>query len=59
MIDIIKIREAQHGITSFLSASIDCFCVCVCVCVHVFSKLCCNGAVSREKKSSFANNFHV
>jgi len=38
MIDIIKICEAQHGITGFLSVSIDCFSVCACVCAHVFSK---------------------
>lgn len=34
MIDIIKIRGAQHGITGFQSVPIDCFCVCV----HAFSK---------------------
>lgn len=58
MIDIIKIREAQHGITGFLSVSIDCFSLCACVCACVFQG-CCNGPVSREKKSSMADNFHV
>lgn len=58
MIDIIKIREAQHGITGFLSVSIDCFSMCACVRACVFQG-CCNGAVSREKESSIANNFHV
>lgn len=38
MIDIIKIRGAQHGISSFLNVSIDCFSVSLCVCVHVFLK---------------------
>lgn len=55
MIDIIKIRGAQHGITGFQSVPIDCFCVCV----HAVFQDCCNGAVSREKTSSTANNFHV
>lgn len=58
MIDIIKIHEAQHGITGFLSVSIDCFSTCASVCVCVFQG-CCNGAVSREKRSSIANSFHV
>lgn len=35
MIDIIKIREARHGVTGFLSVPIDCFSprVCVCMCL--------------------------
>lgn len=33
MIDIIKIREAQHGVTGFPSVSIDCFPLRVCVCM--------------------------
>lgn len=39
MIDIIKIREAQHGITGFQSVSIDCFCVRACVRACVFRDL--------------------
>lgn len=54
MIDIIKIHKAQHGITGFLSVSVDCFSVCACV-----FQGCCNGAVPREKKTSIANNFDV
>lgn len=58
MIDIIKIREARHGIRGFLSVSIDCFSVSGCVCAYV-SQGCGNGAVSGEKKSSITNNFHM
>lgn len=58
MIDIIKIREARHGIRGFLSVSIDCFSVSLWAWACV-SQGCGNGAVSGEKKGSIANNFHV
>lgn len=41
MIDIIKIRGAQHGITGFLSVSIDCFSVCACMCFSRLSQWSC------------------